>query len=356
MARFLKIKRDEIGRSPDSLLFTGTAKMQEVVIRGMEFGIGQVDEFVFEKMACFEKFVRPENKLWLNIDGLHDEALMKKISEEMKISPLIFSDIMDTHQRAKFSDFDQSVLISLKIIDFDEKLLKVRSDQLSLIVQKNLVVSFQEKRGIYFDPLRERIRLKKNRLLTSGIDYLVFNLLDIVIDHYLLSIAQIGERIEVLADKILEQQSDKNLLNEIYHYKHELNFLGKNILPVKELLLKLRQSQNPLFEKKNELFFERLSGNIQMSLETLDSYKNLLNDHLTIYHTNVSHRLNEIMKFLTIFSVIFIPLTFIAGVYGTNFDYIPELSYRYSYFIMWFIMIFVAIVMILYFRKKKWFS
>lgn len=227
-------------------------------------------------------------------------------------------------------------------------------ENLSLILTKTVLISFQEQKGDVFEPVRERIRKQKKRIRNGGTDYLAFALLDIVVDNYLYVLSLLGEKIETLEENLL-LNPDQKVINEINNYKRELNFLRKSIKPAKEMIFSLAKTDTDLITESTYLHFKELEDNISQANEASDDYREILSDQLNIYHTTISSKLNDIMKFLTVFSVIFIPLTFIAGIYGTNFEYLPELSFKYSYFIMWSLMILIAISMLLFFKKKKWF-
>ena len=223
-----------------------------------------------------------------------------------------------------------------------------------MILTKSVIISFQERRGDVFEPVRERIRKQKKRIRNGGTDYLTFALLDIVIDNYLYVLSLLGEKIETLEETLLINPS-KDVINEINNYKRELNFLRKSIKPAKEMIFSLAKMDSDLITESTYIHFKELEDNISEANDVSDGYREILSDQLNIYHTTISSKLNDIMKFLTVFSVIFIPLTFIAGIYGTNFDYVPELGYKYSYFIMWAVMIVVALGMLVFFKVRKWF-
>jgi magnesium transporter len=229
----------------------------------------------------------------------------------------------------------------------------ITAENLSLILTKSVLISFQEKKGDVFEPVRERIRKQKKRIRSSGTDYLMFALLDIVIDNYIYITGMLGEKIETLEENLLHDPK-KAVIDEINSYKRELNFLRKNIKPAKEMILSLTKIESEFINEKTEIYLRELQDNINQANDSTDSYREILSDQLNIYHTTISSKLNDIIKLLTVFSVIFIPLTFIAGIYGTNFEFIPELHYKYSYFIMWGVILFVAIGMLIVFRKKKW--
>lgn len=240
------------------------------------------------------------------------------------------------------------------MLKYNEKEDVVSAENVVIVVKENVLLSFQEERGDVFDPIRERIRKNKTKIRTLGTDYLALTLIDIVFDNYGYILSRIGEKIELLEERLLKSQ-DKEILEDIYNFKGELIYLRKSIRPCREMMISLQKKEWEMLSGEINIQAKELNENINHILDSLESYRELLSDYLNIYHTTMSSKLNDIMKFLTVFSVIFIPLTFIAGIYGTNFDVLPELHYKYSYFIMWGFMVLIAIGMILYFKRKKWF-
>ena len=279
---------------------------------------------------------------------------MEEIASGFQLDKTILSDVMNTDSRPKVQEYDNCLYISIKMLQYDEATDSISVENLCLIMTNTVLISFQEKKGDVFEPIRERIRGQKRRLRTSGTDYLTFTLLDIVVDNYIYILSILGEKIENL-EEVLLLNPNQSVMEEINNFKRELNFLRKNINPAKEMITSLAKMESDFIKEENDMHYKELQNNISQAIETSDSYREILSDQLNIYHTTISSKLNDIMKFLTIFSVIFIPLTFIAGIYGTNFDVLPELHYKHSYYIMWGVMIVVALGMLVYFRKKQWF-
>ena len=354
MARFLTKHKSEIGLPPDALLFRGSKKVDKVRLRVIDFDSTNLEENAIKTVNEVLKYRDKNTVTWLNIDGLHNIDLMTEIAQKFELDPIILADVMNTQARPKVLEYDNCIFISIKMLQKDSETDLITVENLSLILTKSVLISFQEKKGDVFEPVRERIRKQKKRIRNSGTDYLAFALLDIVIDNYIYIISVLGEKIETLEDNLLEDPKQA-VIDEINVYKKELNFLRKNIKPAKEMIFGLSKMESEIIDENTDIHFKELQGNIDQAGESSDSYREILSDQLNIYHTTISSKLNDIMKFLTIFSVIFIPLTFIAGIYGTNFDVVPELHYKYSYFIMWGIMLVVAIGMLIYFRKRKWF-
>ena len=353
MTRFIKKKKEEIGQSPDELFFRGKKKIDQVVVRIIDFDAENLTEDLVASVKEISKYKEEDTVTWLNIDGLHNLKLMEEIATVFDFDSLVMAEVMNTEARPKIIDYDNCTLITIKMLQQDPKTETIMVENLSLILTKTVLITFQERKGDVFEPVRERIRKQKKRIRNGGTDYLTFALLDIVVDNYLYVISLLGEKIETLEENLL-LDPDQDVIIEINNYKRELNFLRKNIKPAKEMIFSLAKMESELISDSTYVHFKELQDNISQASDSSDSYREILSDQLNIYHTTISSKLNDIMRFLIVFSVIFIPLTFIAGIYGTNFDHIPELHYKYSYFIMWGIMIVIVIGMLLYFKKKKW--
>jgi magnesium transporter len=354
MARFLKKSKKEIGMSPDKFLFRGEKKATEITLRVIDFDSNNLNEETIKSISDSVKYQAKDTVTWLNIDGLHNLEIMESIASEFDFDRMILADVMNTQARSTLKEYDNCIFVSIKMLQQDTTTDIIKVENLSLIITESFLISFQESKGDVFDPVRDRIRKQRKRIRNGGTDYLLFALLDIVIDNYIYIISLLGEKIEALEESLLLEPKGE-VIEEIYEYKRELNFLRKNIKPTKEMILSLSKLDSDLIHENTEVHFKELQDNINQASDSSDSYREILSDQLNIYHTTISSKLNDIMKFLTVFSVIFIPLTFIAGIYGTNFDNVPELHYEYSYFIMWGVIIAVAIGMLIYFKKKNWF-
>ncbi len=354
MARFLKSKKELIGISPDDILFKGEQKVEKTRLRLMDYNPEELRESELNSVDEIINSLNENNTSWINIDGLHDTNVMKEISVHFSIENYIIAEVLETHKRPKIHDYDDYIMLSTKMLQFNAETEKIFSENLSIIFNNNTLISFQERVGDFFNPVRERIRKNRKRIRNSGTDYLVFALLDIVVDNYIHTVSMLGEKIEELDDELIRKPSTDNL-EKINKYKVEVSYLRKTIKPCREMILGLCKLDSELISDHIQSHLHELQNNIELANESIDNYRDILSDQLNIFHTTVAYKLNDILKFLTIFSVIFIPITFIAGIYGTNFDYIPELHYKYSYFIMWGAILLTVIGMITYFKRKKWF-
>ena len=353
MARFIHKRKEDIGLSPDALHFRGDSLTEEITLRIIDFDPNNLEENALSTVSEAIKYQDTETVTWLNIDGLNNADLMSEVSQVFDLDRVILSDVMNTGTRPKVSEYHNCVHLSIKMLQEDEETGRISVENLSLVMTQSFLISFQEKKGDVFEPVRERIRAQKKRIRSGGTDYLMFALLDIVVDNYLYILSVLGEKIETLEDNLVLEPSH-DMIDQLNEYKRELNFLRRNIKPAREMIFHLTKLDTDFIGDSTEIHLKELQENIIQATDVSDSYREMLTDQLNIYHTTVSSKLNDIMKFLTVFSVIFIPLTFIAGIYGTNFDNVPELHYQNSYFIMLGVMVLLAGGMIVYFKRNKW--
>ena len=353
MARFIKDRTASKGQMPGSLILIGKQKMEQPVIQLMEFDGENLEESkldsIEEAMACKDT----ESVSWINIYGIHDMQMMQRLGEIFELHPLFMEDILNTDQRPKYEDGDNYDAFILKMLKYDEESNRISAEQFTLILGKNYVVSLQEQTGDVFNPVRERIRNNKRRLRLKDADYLAYALLDTIVDNYILITETFGRKVEALEERLFSLQ-DKNIGNEIYKLKTELTYLRKSVRPVRELISQVMKSDNSLFQEKYLHYLNDLNDLVIQATDAIELYSGMISDHLNIYSTNVNNRTNDVMKVLTIFASIFIPLSFLAGVYGMNFELIPELNFKYSYFIFWFVVLSIVAGLLIYFKRKKW--
>lgn len=354
MARFFKKRKELLGEVPGSLVFIGQQKVEVPSIQLIKYNDKNLIEQDIYDVPKIREFLDTENIIWLNIIGIHDSKFINDLGSLFGIHPLALEDIMNTAQRAKFEEFEDYSLFALKMLQNDIKTDKIKAEQLSIILKDNIIISFQEIAGDVFFPVRDRIRKAKGRIRSKNADYLCYALIDSVIENYVSITERTGEKIELLEEKILSS-TDTKLIKEINYYKSEINFLGKLIRPAKELIMKYQKYETLNDNKFILPFIRDLQDLYYHTLESTDTYRDILNDYLDVYHSNLNLKINKIMTILTIFSAVFIPITFLAGVYGMNFEYLPELQFKYSYLIFWIIVISTTTGMLYYFKKKNWF-
>jgi magnesium transporter len=353
MARFLKSRKISQGTSPGSLIFIGNKKMDQSQIHIMLYNRETLEEKQIDDISGIPEDLPADSVLWINIYGLQDTLLIEKIGEKFTIPPLELEDILNTDQRPKIIENENNLTLFLKVLEYDPENTRVNGDHISMVLGPNYVITFQERVARYFEPVRERIRNNRGRIRKSGPDYLAYTLADTLVDGYLQSIENLGAAIENMEEEVFTI-TKKEVVQKIYRLKTNVSFIRKSVFPLKETLLLVTKMDSKFIQKKNHSFFKDLLDLSTQAMEAVEIYYNMTNDYLNIYHANVGNRTNDVMKVLTIFASIFIPLTFIAGVYGTNFDVLPELHFKYSYFIMLAVMLVIAVAMLFFFKRKDW--
>jgi magnesium transporter len=353
MARFIKKMGLRKGAKPGSLIFVGEQQTDRVAIRVMQYDANHLEEREVDTIEEALSLINEKSMTWINIFGIHDPDLMATLGKRFDIDVLLLEDMMNTDHRPKLSKDDNNLYIITKLLNLKEETGQIESDQLSLIASKNVLVSLQEKPGTHFEAVRERIRKTRDRLRIIYPDYLAYALLDCMVDSYLDLLAEIGSSIDDLELEILEG-TGKLTSQKIYRQRTELNFMRQMVLPLKELTFDLLKSDSPLIRKETRGFVKNLYDHVVITHERIEVYFSIVADQKEIYNSMISNRANEIMKVLTVFAAIFIPLTFIAGIYGMNFENIPELKWTYGYFYFWGLIAVIGIGLLIYFKRKKW--
>ena len=338
---------------PGTIGYVGKRREDAVTLHLIDYDERNFAEKDIGSVAESLPFKGSPTVTWLNASGVHDTGIIEDIGKCFGIHPLVLEDIANTTQRPKMEEYEDYIYVVLKMAYVDEASREIVLEQISLIMGKGYVISFQERKGDVLEPLRNRIRNNKGRVRRSGCDYLVYTIIDAIIDHYFAILELIGEQIEGLEDRLIAVQ-DQSILNSIYRLKQELVFLRKSIWPTREVVSGLQRAEHSLIDQSVSIYFRDVYDHTIQVVETVETFRDMASGMLDLYLSTISNKMNEVMKVLTIFAAIFIPLTFVAGVYGMNFDYIPELHWKWGYFGVLGIMAIVAIAMTVYFRKKKW--
>lgn len=352
MARFFTRRDAGLGKKPGEMVYIGKKADSETKIDLIEF-----NESFCEKRSSIEiddiKNIKSNSVCWINVEGLSDSRPIDRLKEAFGFSSLIAADIMNTGTRSRFQLLDNGFFLCLKMLDHDTNLDKIVSEHLSLIVADNNILTFQEAAGDVFDGIRLRLDDKNSRIRNKGADYCMYSLVDSVVDNYISILQNIADKIEGVEEQLLEDP-DEGILKQILYLKKEIIYLGKIIKPVTDSIKHLIRDAVD-YIGGNIDFYNDLFSNLTHISETIDIYKELLTQQQSNYDTYANNRLNEKMKFLTVFSVIFLPLTLITGIYGTNFDFIPELHFKYGYIYLWGVLVIFALIMIVVFKRRKWF-
>ncbi len=289
---------------------------------------------------------------WIHIDGLHEIHLLEQMGVNFGLHPLILEDILNTEQRPKSEDHGDYLYIVLRLFH-EEAGGGLIPEQVSIVFGRNWLISLQEKEGRLLDPVRERLRNEKGRLRKAGADYLAHALLDAMVDSYFVILDKFGEKVESLEEALIGRPLPATL-RAIQALKREMILLRKSVWPLREVLGGLGRSDSPLIREQSVIYFRDIYDHAVQVIDTIETYRDMLSGMLDIYLSSISYRMNEIMKVLTIIATVFMPLTFLAGVYGMNFRYMPELEWHWGYFALWGVMVVIAIFMLIYFRRKKW--
>jgi magnesium transporter len=343
--------KNKLGAPPGTIVYYGEDRTDKVKITLIEYNEGEYIEKDFYDLSECLDLVNPDMVKWINVDGIHDVALIEKIGKHFNIHPLTLEDIVNTNQRPKFEDYDNYVVAIMKMIYYDAEL---RSEQLSVVLMNGMVISFQEVYGgDAFDLIRNRLRQGKGRVRKMGADYLAYALIDAVVDCYFTILEKIGDRIELLEEELISDPT-KETMQQLHHMKREMIFVRKAVWPMRELINNLERSETELIKPSTDVYLRDVHDHTVRVIDTVETYRDLLSGMMDIYLSSVSNRMNEVMKVLTIITTIFVPVTFIAGVYGMNFDYMPELHSKWGYPVTWAVMIVIIVSLLIYFRKKKW--
>jgi len=354
MPRFIKKQSKMIGLPPGTLVTISEREPEAARISVIDYDENHFQEKeVKAAEECFP-FKEKPTVTWINIDGIHDVDIIEKIGKHYNLHPLILEDILHTTQRPKFEDYDSHLFIVLRMLMSASEKQLVRSEQVSMVVGRNFVISFQESIGDVFEPIRDRLRNSKGRMRKMGSDYLAYALLDAVVDGYFSVLETIGDTIESIEERLAKEPTEA-VLREIHSLKREMIFLRKSIWPLRELISNLQRSESSLIAESTGVFLRDVYDHTIQVVDTVESFRDIVSGMIDLYLSSISNKMNAVMKVLTIIATIFIPLTFIAGVYGMNFKDMPELEWRWGYPVVLLVMIVIAVGMIRYFRKKKWF-
>lgn len=353
MQKHFKKRSEKGGLPPGTLAYVGEKKVEKVIITVFNYDSERYEEKELKSIEeCFPYKDTP-TVTWINMAGIHQVDIMEKIGNHFGIHPLVMEDILNTGQRPKMDDLEDYVYVVLKMLNYNEEDDEIDAEQISIILGQNFVISFREKERDVFEPIRERIRKNKGRIRKKGADYLAYTLVDSVVDNYFAILEKIGERIEFLDEELVENPSTQTL-QEIHGLRRELIFLRKSIWPLREVISELERGESSLIKESTGIYLRDVYDHTIQVIDTVETFRDMISGILDVYLSSISNKMNEVMKVLTIIATIFIPLTFLAGVYGMNFRYMPELEWRWGYFTALFLMASVGIGMVIYVRKKKW--
>ncbi len=350
----IKKSSHKAGLPPGTLIHIGERKTERATISRIIYSEKDYEEKIDISIEEAVDNTDPNSITWINVEGIHDTDIISRLGAHFKLHPLLLEDIVNTSQRPKLEDFDEEYIFFVsKMLTYEEDQGRISIEQLSMVIGKDFVLSFQEAPGDVFDQLRERIRSSKGKIRKMGTDYLAYAMIDAIVDNYFIILEKNGERLEDLQEEVLGAPTPE-ILNSIQQMKRDMIRFRRSVWPLREAISAMERGENALITKGVEFYLRDLYDHTIQVLETVETFRDMISGILDLYLSSISNRMNQVMKVLTIIATIFIPLTFIAGIYGMNFEAMPELKWRYGYLAVWVVMIFIGIVMLIGFKKRKW--
>ncbi|MBN2418205.1 MAG: magnesium/cobalt transporter CorA [Deltaproteobacteria bacterium] len=347
-----KILSKKAGLPPGTLIHVGEKKLEKAIVKLIDYSEDGFEEKELGSINECLPYKEKDSITWLNIDGLHDIDLINNTGFQFNLHPLILEDILNTEQRPKLDDIEDYLFIVAKMITYKPEEDRMKFEQISFILLKNFLITFQEDTGDVFEPVRERLRKGKGRIRKMGSDYLMYTLLDALVDSYYGVLEKIGDRIENLEDDLMNSPEPETL-RFIHNMKRELVFLRRSVWPIREIIGSLERGESNLISEKTSIFYRDVYDHTIQVIDTIETCRDIVSGMMDLFLSSVSNRMNQVMKMLTVIATIFIPLTFIAGIYGMNFEFMPELKWRWGYPAAWIIMAVIGILMIFWFKRKK---
>ena len=353
MPRLIKKRSKKAGLPPGTLVHIGEERSGRTKIRVLEYDELNFQEKELEAIeGCF-LFKEQPAVTWVHVEGVHQVELLAKLGECFSLHPLVMEDILNTDQRPKMEDYGEDLFIVLKMLSYNDKTDEITAEQVCLFLRASSILSFREGEGNVFANVQERIRSGKGRLRKMGADYLAYTLVDIIVDNYFVILEKLGERVEALEEKLLTAPTTLTL-QKIQRLKREMIFLRRWIWPLREVISGLERGESPRIQETTRIYLRDVYDHTIQVMDTIEIFRDMLSGMLDIYLSSLNTRLNSVMKVLTIIATIFMPLTFIAGVYGMNFKHFPELEWSWGYPGVLLLMAVIAGFMLMSFKKKKW--
>lgn len=352
MSKYAGQRSIKTGMPPGSLVHIGSRKTENVSVSVIEYDENSIRHIDVDDPGDLAYFRDSIKTSWVNIDGLHNTALMESIGTVFGLHPLVMEDMLNTEQRPKIEDYGEYIYIAIKQLYTDEATGDIITSQQSIVLGKGFVISAGESKTPIFMPVRDRLE-SGGRMRKMGEDYLAYSLLDAIIDNYFDVLERQGDMIEEV-EELLISKPVPDTLRKINNIKKDMLIIHKNVWPLRDVTNLLERGESKLVQESTHLYIRDLYDHVIQAMDTTEIYRDILSGLLDIYLSSISIKMNEIMKVLTIISTIFIPLTFLAGIYGMNFRYMPELEWRWGYFALLGVMIAVALAMLAFFRRKKW--
>lgn len=350
----MRRNRKKIGLPPGSVVFTGNQRVEKVQIHYLKYNENEFEDNTLNSHSKIT-FHQPEDHIvdWYDIRGVHDTQLIEQLGSTFNLHPLVLEGIADTSQRPKFEEYEKGILLIFKALSFHKENKKIATEQITLYFRKGFLITFQEDHSDIFAVIRQRIHAGKGKIRQKGADYLAYALADNLVDNYFYILDQVEEEIELLEDQLL-LTPDSSSKEAIHHLKKETIRIRKSIAPLREAISRFSKSESDFIADGTGVFIRDLYDHTIQIMDMVDSFRDILNGLQDLYVSEISFKMNQVMQVLTIITTIFVPLSFLAGLYGMNFEYMPELHFKYGYFILLGVMLMVSLGLLLWFRKQKW--
>lgn len=352
MRRFFQRKAHKAGMPPGSVVYVGDEPPEPARITVIDYGRDHYEEREVEDLSEVDYYRDSGSVTWINVDGVHETEIVEEIGDRYGLHPLLMEDVVSTGQRPKTEEYEEHLFLVLRMLVPEDRGI-ARDEQVSLVVGPSWIVSFQEHRGDVFDGLRGRLRSGKSRARTAGPDYLAYRLLDAVVDQYFVVLEHMGDALEDLEEQVVEEP-DQETLEAVHALKGELLFVRRAAWPVREMVNGLQRAESELISPETDPYLRDVYDHAVQVIDTTETYRDLVSGLVDLYMSGVSNRMNEVMKVLTVIATVFIPVTFVAGIYGMNFEWMPELQWRWGYPAVLGLMAVMAGGMIVYFRRRDW--
>ncbi|MDX1603446.1 MAG: magnesium/cobalt transporter CorA [Salinimicrobium sediminis] len=340
-------------QAPGTVTYVGSKEQVETTLEVIDYNADNFERFTSKTPEDAFKFEAEDRTTWINIDGLSNTAEIEKVGKYYELHPLIIEDIVNTNQRPKIDEYGDYFFIVAKMLYY-RKDGRLENEHISIVLGKNYVLTFQEAGGDVFDGVRERLSNAKGRIRSRGADYLVFALLDAIVDNYFVVVEEMSDKIESLEERLFNAQPNDDITLEIQELKRTMLRIRRAVNPLREVVSRLEKVDHELVQEQTINYIRDLYDHMIQVSENIEIYREMTWGLMDMYMTTISNKMNEVMKVLTIMASIFIPLTFLAGLYGMNFEYMPELEYRFSYPILLGVMFLMLLGMLFYFKRKHW--
>lgn len=355
MYRHLKNRVKKTGLSPGSLIPIGEQPQHPITLSIIEYSeteyIEKENASIQECIDCIEK----PTMTWIQVHGVYDSSMIASIGSRFKLHPLVMEDVLNTSQRPKIDIYGEQVFIVSRLLQYDQQAHQLHDEQVSIIFGPNVLISFLEKDQDIFAPIKERLRQANNRIRKQGSDYLAYALIDMIVDYYFNVLEKVDVNLDFLEEELVSSPPKPSTLQSIQRAKRNMVFLRKSVWPMRDVVSRLQRLEPPLVTANTQVFLHDVYDHIVQTIDIIEGFRDVVSGMLDIYLSNINIRTNEIMKVLTIVSTIFVPLTFVSSLYGMNFEYMPELHTRWGYPFVLALMTLLAISMLYYFHRKKWF-